>query len=309
MKDKLKKLADQLIKETEITNNTEIKIAYLGEKNEKNKKLIDRKCSNDDIRNVMFKLQPNKKSYQDNRNIIHNVFLYGLSQIVIKLLEKVADKNNVRLFVLECSPKRKHMAFNIYETNNGIQYAQALHVAGFSNIALLPDVELSSAIEVLIEEEEERERLKKIGAIIESNSEDTPNKSRKIAADNVASRSMLLFGTNGIDDDFSCYHTSGHLTLAKCAKNDGISVYVITNKFKMMPDDYKSLSNEDKKELSFASASKKQRKGKQWLTGNRDSIAELEEMDIEVINYLEDRIPANLLTGGIIYFECNPSSK
>lgn len=85
--------------------------------------------------------------------------------------------------------------------------------------------------------------------------------------------SLVLFGANGIYND--CGHSSGHLMVAIIAKEFKIPLKVIVNRSK---------EGEINWNLS------KLRKGN-WLTGEKDRLKELENYNINLINYLEDQIP------------------
>jgi len=93
-------------------------------------------------------------------------------------------------------------------------------------------------------------------------------------------RSLVLFGVNGIsEEDHDCGHTSGHLMLAIVANHFHIPVKVIADSFKIGKIEWDPTA----------------RRKTPWLTGQRDTIKDIEKHNIELINYLEDRIPLKLI--------------
>ena len=93
--------------------------------------------------------------------------------------------------------------------------------------------------------------------------------------------SCVLFGANGIDiSDNSCGHTSGHLSIAIMAKYFNIPVYVISEQFKYGIITWnKSL----------------ERDNSLWITGHKEIINELNNKNINLINYREDKISNELI--------------
>ena len=97
------------------------------------------------------------------------------------------------------------------------------------------------------------------------------------------SNSLILFGVNGIseEDEYACGHTSGHLAIAIIAKKYKIPVKIISDSFKI------GKKIEWKPEMERESS---------WLTGQRNMHYDLVQKNIKLINYLEDRIPRELIT-------------
>ena len=96
----------------------------------------------------------------------------------------------------------------------------------------------------------------------------------------VVAHSLVLFGVNGISKDgHDCGHTSGHLMLAIVANQFHIPVKVIADSFKIGKIEWDPTA----------------KRKTPWLTGQRDTIKDIEKHNITLINYLEDRIPLNLI--------------
>jgi translation initiation factor 2B subunit (eIF-2B alpha/beta/delta family) len=94
-------------------------------------------------------------------------------------------------------------------------------------------------------------------------------------------KSLVLFGVNGIckKDNYSCGHTSGHLMVAIVAKRHKIPVKVIADSFKIGEIDWNPTLTRDTP----------------WLTGERDLLDEIKRRGITLKNYVEDRIPMELI--------------
>lgn len=93
-------------------------------------------------------------------------------------------------------------------------------------------------------------------------------------------RSILLFGVNGIDKatgDFA--HSSGHLSLAIIADKLDVDICVVADSFKLGEIDWDL----------------KATRNTHWITGQKNLIKELDEKQIKLINYKEDRIDKNLV--------------
>ena len=92
---------------------------------------------------------------------------------------------------------------------------------------------------------------------------------------------VLLLGANGIEEKkYHCGHSSGHLMMVIVARHYKIPVIVVS-------DSYKLGKMEWKPDL--------ERKGESWLTGQKADLSELKERNINLINYREDKIPAELI--------------
>lgn len=186
---------------------------------------------------------------------IEHIFLFGFSETVIMLLEYsgiVNFKNNVKIYVFECSGKRVFSITNSIEYNDGIHYSLALAERGFTNIELLPDTSFSSLLTCLSQD----------NVINENNS-------------------LLLYGANGISDqDRSCGHTSGHLTLALVAKHFGVPLKIIADEFKIG---------------SIPWNPSLKRTTTDWLTGQKEILNELIKYKVKLVNYREDKIHIDLI--------------
>lgn len=184
------------------------------------------------------------------------IFLFGYSEIVLNFLKSVDSnfRRNVSLYVFECSGKRRFSVTNRLEYNDGVYYALSLAKAGFGRVSLLPDTSFAS---LLI---------------------DLSQKEQKFSPNNNA---VLLFGANGISSrDNSCGHTSGHLMMSIVAKEFGVPLYIITDKFKFGEIEWKP-------ELK--------REGTEWLAGDKMVINELLSHGIRLVNYREDSIEKGMI--------------
>ena len=94
-------------------------------------------------------------------------------------------------------------------------------------------------------------------------------------------KSLVLFGLNGIDEhgDHDCGHTSGHLMIAIVAEYFRIPVKVIADSFKVG-------------KIEWGLALKRETP---WLTGQRRLLSEIKRQNIALPNYLDDRIPSELI--------------
>jgi ketosteroid isomerase-like protein len=82
---------------------------------------------------------------------VENIILFAYSEMVTKLLEKYGKhhaswKRKLKLFVLECSGKRRLASDNSIEYNDGQYYALQLSKHNFKNIHLLPDTSFGSLV-------------------------------------------------------------------------------------------------------------------------------------------------------------------
>lgn len=136
-----------------------------------------------------------------------NIILFAYSEMVTTFLEKYGRfhqewKENVNLYVLECSGKRRLKSNESMEYIDGLYYASQLSLRNFKNISLLPDTSFGSLVYNFEEDKEIEE-------------------------------SLILFGVNGIDEgNEDCGHTSGHLMIALIAEKCGIPVWIIADSFK-----------------------------------------------------------------------------
>ncbi|MEO5378326.1 MAG: hypothetical protein H7832_11180 [Magnetococcus sp. DMHC-6] len=223
----------------------------------------------------------NNSERKVNLSQIKYIFLFGYSEMVIDFLyanRMISDE--VYIYVFECSGKRKFSITNNIEYNDGIKYATELAKKGFKKIHLLPDTSFASL-------------LNDPNIISEFN----PNIIDKRINDK---NSILLFGTNGIDHDESCGHTSGHLMMintANTVKDNGIPVIIIASRFKKVDQGDTIVWKPELK-----------REGNDWLSGDKNYIKELEKHNIKIINYKEDEIPADKIFNIIYMEDCNQTN-
>lgn len=137
-----------------------------------------------------------------------NIILFAYSETVTTFLDKYGNnhsswKDRLKLYVLECSGKRRLTSNNNIEYNDGIYYALQLSKHSFKKVKLLPDTSISS-----------------LASYFKKN--------------NMIQKSLVLFGVNGIDESTrDCGHTSGHLMIAMVANCFKIPVKVIADSFKI----------------------------------------------------------------------------
>ncbi|MDD2665488.1 MAG: hypothetical protein PHD13_01715 [Methanocellales archaeon] len=97
---------------------------------------------------------------------------------------------------------------------------------------------------------------------------------------NMAKKSLVLFGVNGIDkESHDCGHTSGHRMVAIVAQESRIQVKVIADSFKVGKIEWSPMLE----------------RPAHWLTGKRDMYSDIKKHNIKLTNYLEDRIPIDLI--------------
>ena len=205
----------------------------------------------DDIRKdrakSLKKIREQAPKILKNRN---NIFLFGYSEIVLSILANNSYKNlrdNLNIFIFECSGKRKLSLSNDIEYNDGINYAISVSKIGYKNITLLPDTSFGSLL----------------------------RNSNKIKPEN----SILLFGVNSVEkteDKPSTNHSSGHLMMALVAKHFKIPVYILADMIKVGKIDWSNLDQ--------------QRKGNNWLSGNKKVLSDLSKRNIKLYNYRADRL-------------------
>ena len=198
------------------------------------------------------------------RNIlddIQNIIVFGYSEMVTNFLSRYEIHHpnwraNLTIFVLECSAKRRFSSDNEIEYNDGIYYAIQLSRKSFDKIVLIPDTSFASLAYNL--RQKDKHVKPKHG------------------------KSLVLFGVNGIDKgDYACGHTSGHLMVAIVAKYFKIPVIVIGDSFKIGQVPWKPDAT---------------RETPSWLTGQQVLLDSLKRQNITLRNYLEDKIPLDLIT-------------
>ena len=137
-----------------------------------------------------------------------NIILFAYSETVTTFLGKYGNnhsswKDRLKLYVLECSGKRRLTSNNNIEYNDGLYYALQLSKHNFKKVKLLPDTSISS-----------------LASYFKKN--------------NMIQKSLVLFRVNGIDESTrDCGHTSGHLMIAMVANCFKIPVKVIADSFKI----------------------------------------------------------------------------
>lgn len=139
---------------------------------------------------------------------VDNIILFAYSEMVLNYIDRFGSqhadwKNNITIYVLECSGKRRVSSNNDIEYNDGLHYSQQLSRRGFKNIYLLPDTSFGSLLS-------------------------------ELKTKNAIERSIVLFGVNGINEENGdCIHDSGHLMISIIAHNFGVKVFVIADTFKI----------------------------------------------------------------------------
>lgn len=143
------------------------------------------------------------------------IFLYGYSGSVVQALNGLPDKikNEIEIFIPECSTKTKHRYNNRLIYSDGVQYFSELKKIGIKNLFLVPDAVASNLFRPY-DKLEVSDRKKNI-------------KLRKRV-------DFVLFGANGIDmNSGEVYHSLGHLAMADMAITYNIPVYVIAEGLKL----------------------------------------------------------------------------
>ena len=280
---------------------------------------------------------------------VENIILFAYSEMVTKFLEEYGKhhpswKRKLKLFVLECSGKRRLASDNSIEFSDGLYYALQLSKHNFKNIHLLPDTSFGSLVynfnnkhlfnwdnvpgidndglleyikdnldiswvesaeikksddgkaiqirrggnsaEIKIDEAEENATLEISDGRIHNLTVKKENGKLNIYKNtNEIAKSLVLFGVNGIsEEDNDCGHSSGHLMIAIVANHYKIPVKVIADSFKIGKIDWRPAA---KRETP-------------WLTGQRHILNDIKKHNIKLINYLEDRIPRELINEIII---------
>ena len=276
---------------------------------------------------------------------VENIILFAYSEMVIKFLVEYGKyhsswKDKLKLFVFECSGKKRLASNNDIEYNDGLYYALQLSKRNFKKIQLLSDTSFGSLVynltnkylfswdnvseidkarllkylkdnhdisgvesakieksednktirifkdkdtlaEITVDDAEENATLKISGGGTHNLTvERTNGKLNIYKNNNEIAKSLVLFGVNGIsEDDYDCGHTSGHLMLAIVANHFQIPVKIIADSFKIGKIEWNPTA----------------KRKTPWLTGQRDTHNDIEKHNIELINYLEDRIPLKLI--------------
>jgi translation initiation factor 2B subunit (eIF-2B alpha/beta/delta family) len=140
---------------------------------------------------------------------------------------------------------------NRYSFNNNIEYSDGLHYAHTL-------IKIGFKRNTILPESS-------LSALIN-------DKTKNIQKDNT----LVLFGANGVDEKtHDVGHTSGHKLVAMTAKYYNIPVVVIADMFKFghMPW-----------------GPQLKRKGNNWFSGDKEFIDQLEEKEITLLNYREDKL-------------------
>jgi len=195
-----------------------------------------------------------------------SIFLFGYSSTVLKLLGKMAVKepharNRLKIFVLECSGKRKFTHSNLLEYNDGLRYAIDISKLGYKKVFIIPDTAFPSLLNM--------------GAT----ATDISQVVREIEPPDPG-RSVVLFGTNGIDENGDCGHTSGHLMVCIIAGYFKVPVKVVTHSFKIgtIPWNLQARREGD------------------WLTTQPNLVEDMRDSGVQLFNPREDKIPFNLVS-------------
>ena len=195
---------------------------------------------------------------------IENVILFAYSEMVIRFLHEYGNhhplwKEKVKFHVLECSGKRRLKSNDNIEYSDGLYYAFQLSRRGFKNVMLLTDTSFGSLAFDIKQDLIEQGQIKQ---------------EQKIT------NSLVLFGVNGISKrDGACGHTSGHLMIAIVAEYFKIPVWVVGDSFKKGEIDWQ----------------RKLTRPTPWLTGQKTLLKNIRQHNIELINYMEDMIPKELI--------------
>jgi translation initiation factor 2B subunit (eIF-2B alpha/beta/delta family) len=197
----------------------------------------------------------------DENTILHdknNIFLIGFSEMVSNFINKYSDtKNDFKNNV------------NIY----------VLELGGKRRFLRNNVVEYNDGIKYA-------KHIKKLGFKNVNLLPDTSFPSllcdpdRKINGEN----SITLLGANGIDANGNVAHSSGHLMVAIISERYNIPLKVIANKFK-------TVENGEKINWNLSAL-----REVNWLTGQKNILKELKTYEINLISYLEDKIPSKLIT-------------
>jgi len=207
------------------------------------------------------------------------VFLFGYSDTVISFLEHNGKKSSIKIFVFECSSKRKFSSYGGLEYHDGIRYSLELSKVGFEKICLLPDTSLSNLLN-----DPEADKL------FDNDKDNMDKKSTSAEKLFTNKNSMMLIGANGIDSELNCGHTSGHLMMMRTilSYKEHIPIVVVASK-------YKCLNKELDWKVHLV------REGTDWLTGDRDVLEDLAERNIRIVNYREDKIEKNLIDAFVLF--------
>ena len=155
-------------------------------------------------------------SEKANKIISHdvtNIFVVGFSSTVLDVLEAFAHQqaissNNIKIYVMECSTKRRLVHSNLIEYSDGAHYAIKIGQLNNYKTELIPDFGFATILNSMLENDLPQEKLSK--------------------------KCLVLFGANGIDEKSgACGHTSGHLMVAIVAKEFKIPVKIVSDSFKV----------------------------------------------------------------------------
>ena len=149
-----------------------------------------------------------KASSDNSLYDLEHIFLLGFGETVLNFLSssRHLNKEKVNVYVAECASKR---VFSLdgggAEYHDGVHFGTELSRRGFKRVSIIPDIELSTVLEVIRGSE----------------------KGKPIP------KAVLLFGANGVsNNEWACGHTAGHLMMAQAAKGV-IPVVVLASRFKI----------------------------------------------------------------------------
>lgn len=204
--------------------------------------------------------------YRRVREIIHDdikyIFLLGFSSTIVGLMKQLSpdSERKVKVYVLECGPKRRYSSNNQMEYNDGIHYACEISKLGGYDVSLIPDSGFPTILNFISEE--------------------------------IERTSVLLLGANGIGcidktkkepsnqiSNIACGHSSGHLSAVLVARYFGIPIKILADSFKVGEIEWQPKATRDS----------------EWLTTQERHVKDLDRNKIERLNYREDRIPMDLI--------------
>jgi hypothetical protein len=145
---------------------------------------------------------------------------------------------------------------------HGISWVESAETARPDSKTIRIVKDENTSAEITVDDAEKNATLKiSDGITIKDLTVEGENDQRQIHKTNEIAKSLVLFGVNGIsEEDNDCGHSSGHLMIAIVANHYKIPVMVIARKL----------------------------------------IKDMKKQNIELINYLEDRIPLKLISEIII---------
>jgi len=190
-----------------------------------------------------------------------SIFVIGYSGTIFNLLNSLKERSKqISIYILECATKRRLGHSNLIEYNDGIHYANELGKINFEKIEIIPDLGFASILNSLKEKIDDR----------------------KLEKDYLTNKTLVLFGANGIDSETGdCGHTSGYLSVAIVAnyKDFNVPVKVISNTFK----------------FGKVGWSINAKRIGEWLVTQEKYTQELNQINVKIENYREDRIPFKLI--------------